>query len=162
MAEVTIKLEGVEELEKVLLQLPVSMRKKHLRRAIRQGIALIRNEIKATAPVRPASVKVAGGARPGRLRRLVRIRPRKPKRGYLKISLFYPVTDSSVTGVAGRLNPKDAFFWRFVEFGTRFQRAQPYIQRATDGNFRRVVQRVISETNRGAREDLAKIRRKAA
>jgi HK97 gp10 family phage protein len=148
-----VRLEGVDELKKVLAQLPASVRKKHLRRAVRQGIALIRDDIKNTAPIR---AKVAGEkarARPGRLRRLVRIKQRRPKRGYLKASLFYP-TEGNPS------DPKNASHWRYVEFGTKNHAPNPYIARAVLRQFPRVIKKVIGETNRGAREELAKLRTK--
>ena len=113
MAALEVKLEGAEELERLLRQLPVRMRKKHLRRAIRRGIVLVRDQIKTTAPVGVGPGKV----RHGRLRRLVRIKARRGKRGYLKVSLIYPTE-----GAEG--DPKNAFFWRFVEFGTKFKPIQ--------------------------------------
>lgn len=157
MAALTVKLEGVDELQRALKRLPVSLRKKHLRRATRQGIALIRNDIKATAPQRPSSPRFKDRPKPGRLKRLIRILPRRPRRGYLKISLFYPVLRELGT----TNDPKNAFYWRFVEFGTKHQPANPFVQRAADRNFRRVLTKVIAETNRGVRGELAKLRTRA-
>ncbi len=151
MAAVEVKLEGVEELEILLKQLPMKMRRKHLRTAIRRGVTLIRNDIKSTAPVRAAGTASKNRPKPGRLRRLVRIRPRRPRRGYIKISLFYP------TG-SGLNDPKDAFYWRFVVDGTKHHPANDYITRSVDRNFRRVLTTVIRETNIGVRAELAKLK----
>lgn len=154
-SRVEVKVDGIEEIEKMLRRLPASVSKKHMRRATRQGISLIRNHIKANAPVRAKADKTYRDGRkrpkPGRLRRLVRIRSRRGKRGYLKFSLFYPVPDDTQGD-----NPKNAFYWRFVEFGTKFISANPFIQRAVDRNFGAVVRKVITETNKGLREELAK------
>ena len=155
-AAVELKLEGAAALRELLKQLPPAVGKKHMRRAIRQGIALVRNEIKTTAPVR-TKVKQRGKgatrARPGRLRRLVRIKARRGKRGYLKVSLLYP-TEGDAN------NPKNAFYWRFVEEGTRFMPGVHYIQRAADSNFQAIVRKVITETSNGVREEIAKARGK--
>ena len=154
MAAVEVKIQGAEELEKMLLALPKRLRVKHLRRAIRRGISLTRDDIKANAPVRSTGdVAYRKGARrpkPGRLRRLVRIKARRGKRGYLKVSLFYPVEG------AGN-NPKNAFYHRFVRDGTRNMRGNDYVMRSADTTFPRVVAIVIAETNTGVREELAKL-----
>ncbi len=158
-AGIGIKIEGVDEVRKLMKRLPASVSKKHMRRAIRQGIALVRNHIKANAPVRTTENKTYRKGRkrprPGRLRRLIRIRPRRGKRGYMKVSLFYPVPEGSEGN-----DPKNAFYWRFVEFGTKRITANPFIQRAVDRNFSGVVRKVINETNRGLREELAKVKTK--
>jgi len=154
---VSLELEGATEVVKMLKALPPSVGKKHMRRAIRQGIILVRTTIKATAPQR-SSAKSRGvrkgqkQTRPGRLRRLVRVKARRGKRGYLKVSLMYPTEGTSD-------NPKNAFYWRFVEFGTRIQQANPYIQRAVDLNFQGILRHVINETNKGLREELNKVKR---
>ena len=156
-AAITMKLEGAGALRELLKQLPASVGKKHMRRAIRQGIALVRNDIKANAPVR-TKVKQSGrkgGTRPkpGRLRRLVRIKARRGKRGYLKVSLLYP-TEGDTN------NPKNAFYWRFVEEGTKFMAGTHYVQRAADANFQPILRKVITETTAGVREEINKSRGK--
>ncbi len=157
MAAVEIKIQGAEELEKMLKQLPKRLRVKHLRRAIRRGISLTRDDIKATAPVRPAGEAAyrrgTNRPKPGRLRRLVRIKARRGKRGYLKVSLFYP------TEGAGN-NPKNAFYHRFVRDGTRFIQANDFVERSANTTFPRVVGIVIAETNAGVREEINKLKGK--
>lgn len=156
-ANIELKLEGADEVIKMLKQVPATVGKKHMRRAIRQGIVLVRTTIKATAPQRSTTGAKRGvrkgqkQTRPGRLRRLVRVRARRGKRGYLKVSLFYPTEGTSD-------NPKNAFYWRFVEFGTINQPANPYIQRAVDINFQGILRHVINETNKGLREEINKLK----
>ena len=160
---IQVKLDGAEELVKLLKQVPRTVGKKHMRRAIRQGIVMVRQTIKATAPIRSGASRrgVRRGqkqARPGRLRRLVRVRSRRGKRGYLKVSLSYPTEGRSD-------DPKNAFYWRFVVDGFvhtngTFIQGNDYIQRAVDINFRAILRHVIRETNAGVREELAKNRTK--
>ncbi len=157
MAAVEVKLQGVEELEKLLDQLPPRLRKKHWRRAIRRGIALVRDDIKQTAPMREPGTAGKNRPKPGRLRRLVRIRPRRPKRGYLKISLFYPVLKELGT----TNDPKNAFYWRFVVDGTRFMPANDFVKRSVDSKFTSVLATVIAETNAGVREEINKMKASA-
>jgi HK97 gp10 family phage protein len=138
-----IELTGFEELDRAFKVIPPKLRRKALRTAMRRGIVLIRDEVKQTAPIRQSTkvIKYQDGVRPkpGRLRRLVRVKPRRPKRGYMKVSLLYP------TQGAGN-DPKNAFYWRFIEFGTRHFPARAYIRRATSKNFGKVVQTINRET----------------
>lgn len=154
MPAVEIRLQGVEELEKLLNQLTPALRRKHWRRAIRRGISLVRDDIKQTAPVREPGTASKKRPKPGRLRRLVKIRPRRPKRGYLKISLFYPVLKELGT----TNDPKNAFYWRFVVDGTRFMPANDFIRRSVDSKFNAVLIKVIAETNAGVREEIQKMK----
>lgn len=153
-----VKLEGVEELQSAFKRLPPAVAKKHMRTAIRRGIVLVRTEIKAIAPIRAAQSKrgVRRGqkaAKPGRLRRLVRVKSRRGKRGYLKISLQYPTEGTSD-------NPKNAFYHRFVRDGFRHTSGviisgNDFVQKAVDQKFLQIVSTVIREANIGAKEALA-------
>lgn len=153
-----MKLEGVEELQKAMRLLPPSVGKKHMRRAIRRGIVLVRDTIKATAPIRSAASKRGvrrkqKAVKPGRLRRLVRVKARRGKRGYLKVSLLYPTEGTSD-------NPKNAFYHRFVRDGFRHTSGviiagNDYVQKAVDQKFITIVQTVIREANQGVKEALA-------
>jgi HK97 gp10 family phage protein len=131
--------EGLGDVQRLLKQLPPRMRSKHVRKATRQAIALVRNDIKARAPVGEL----------GRLVKLVRIRPRRGKRGYQKASLEY-----RTEGSAG--DPKNAFFWRFLEFGTKHIPAQPFVFPAADRQFKRVVRKVQDAVRVGVREEVRK------
>lgn len=159
MASVTNRVEGAEELAKALRQLPVRARKKHLRRGLRRGITLIRDEIRATAPVRPP--QMPSSHKPGLLRRAIRVRPRRARSGYIKVSLYYP-RHGRTTGnktSAGRYDPKDPFYWRFVVDGTRFMAANDYITRSADTRFSQVISRVTKEMRASVEEEMAKLRR---
>ena len=151
MADFRMELKGAEELRRAMEKLGPQLTKKHLRRAIRQGISLVRDTIKLTAPQRePDGMK----PRPGRLSRLVRVKPRRGKRGYLKVSLIYPTEGEPD-------DAKNASHWRFIEFGTRHVVANPYITRAAISNFRRILRHVIRETDRGIKVELDKLRTQA-
>jgi HK97 gp10 family phage protein len=153
-----VKIDGVEELQKAMAKLPANVAKKHMRTAIRRGIVLVRDHIKANAPIRTQASRrgVRRGqkaAKPGRLRRLVRVKSRRGKRGYLKVSLQYPTEGRSD-------DPKNAFYWRFVVDGFTHTNGQQipgndYIQKAVDQRFLAIISTVISETNKGVRESLA-------
>jgi len=146
-----VKLRGFDDVERLLKQLEPKMRSKHLRRGVRQAISVVRDDIKRTAPIRssPPLIQKRGEKppKPGRLRRLVRVRARRGKRGYLKVSLIYPTSE----------NPNDnknAAHWRFVEFGTKHVRANPYIFRSVKRQFRRVLRKLTDSIRVGVREEI--------
>ena len=158
MAELArVNIDGTEELLKAMRRLPPNVAKKHMRTAIRRGIVLVRDHIKQNAPIRAAQTKrgVRRGqkaAKPGRLRRLVRVKSRRGKRGYLKISLQYPTVGKSD-------DPKNAFYHRFVRDGFvhtsgKFISGNDYVQRAADQRFLAIIATVIRETDKGVRESL--------
>ena len=150
-------IQAIDDLNKLLEQLTPKLRKKTLRRAVRKAIVVTRDDIKATAPIRQSHkvVKYRKGIdrpKPGRLRRLVRVKARRGKRTYLKVSLFYP------TEGAGN-DPKNAFYWRFLEDGTKHMPAQPYILPAVDRTFNRVIRVMTGETRAGIAAELRALRR---
>ncbi len=151
MAELDLRTVNVGNLDHLLRTLPRKMTNKHVRRATRQGAAMVRDRIKQIAPVRDRrNLGYRKGNRrppPGRLRRLVRSKGRRGKRTYTKASVFYP------TEGAGH-DRKNAFYWRFVNFGTRHMPPQPYIDVAAAQMFRPVVRHTVKEVNTGIRVEM--------
>ncbi len=132
----------ISRLSNAFEKLPRNVRKKTLRRTTRQGASVIRDDIKKTAPVRTPDGKKP---RPGRLRRLIRVKPRRGGRTWLKVSLIYPRGTS-------RDDPKAAFYWRFLEFGTKKMQAKRYIFKSGRRNFKRVLGRMA----KGVEDQVAK------
>lgn len=146
--------QGIKELDTALKTLPKGMRKNYLRKALRRGGAIVRDKVKSKAPV--GQGPTAKGLKHGRLKRLVRTKARRGGRTYVKVSVFYPKTDARQTGIAGRKNPRDAFYWKFVEFGTRFFPAQPYIRPVVDSSRAQVLRVSIQAVNEGVQKEFAK------
>lgn len=89
----TVKLEGLKDLNKALQELDGKLATKINRRAISRGAQVIRKEMRALAP-----------RKTGDLRRELRYKIRKSK---------------EKTGFSGSVGPtKKAFYARFIEFGT--------------------------------------------
>ena len=156
-------IQAIDDLNKLLEQLTPKLRKKVLRRAVRRSIAITRDDIKATAPIRQSGRVIAyrkGERRPkpGRLRRLVRIKARRGKRTYLKVSLFYP------TEGAGN-DPKNAFYWRFINDGFvnkwsgEWIPGTHYVIKSVDRTFNRVIRVMTGETRAGIAAELRALRR---
>ena len=108
---IEIELEGARELEQQLDTLGQGVRNKVIRDALRQAVKLLETETKSRAPVRT-----------GTLRRAIHTRVKMSKQqaeAYLSIS-------------EGHTERHDAFYWRYVEHGTRRAPAQPFIRPAFD------------------------------
>lgn len=155
---VTMKLEGVEAITKAFKLLPPRMVKKHLRRSVNQGAALIRDLARQRAPVGT-----------GKLRKNIISKGRRGKRTYLKSSVMIRVgprtqqhdiaTGKFMGGGDFRNDPKDSFYWRFIERGTKHFAAKPFIRPAVDSGFSRVVNKITKATTRGIINELQATKR---
>jgi HK97 gp10 family phage protein len=127
----SVDVNGLKELDAALKQLPDRIARNVLRGAVRAGAAEIRNEAKLKAPVYTGKVS-EGHPRPGTLKRAI----------YLKqaSALSSLVQQTFVVGVRNgpKVNRKtkvkdygsDAFYWRWVEFGTQKMAARPFLRPA--------------------------------
>jgi HK97 gp10 family phage protein len=153
-----MKLQGADELLKAMRQVEPKLRKKHLRRAVTQGAAQVRNEVRRRAPVNT-----------GRLKRNIISKGRRGKRTYVKSSVFvrtaereqeHDISTGQFMATTGkkesRSDPKDAYYWIFIERGTKHRPATPFIRPAVAAKFKPVVNHVINETNKGIRSEIRK------
>lgn len=122
---VTVKVEGLRELHRRMAQLAPNVAAKHLRAATTGAAVVVRDAIKQRAPQYTGSV-AAGHPPPGTLKRAIAIR--RSKRGSTKSRAHYEVfvrhwgrsgktKKQTAAGVAA-YSKYDAYYWRFVEFGT--------------------------------------------
>lgn len=103
----TMKLEGFESLQRALVQAPALV-KVHASGAIDVSTTSLASRARAKAPV---------------------------KTGALKKAIVASRVRTGLTGTVGLgEGPADGprFYWRFVEFGTVHQRAQPFFRPAAD------------------------------
>lgn len=128
--EITIRLEGVEELVRALKAAPGKIRRRAVRQALRKAGAVIRSDAKARAPVLMVRTPFRT---PGTVKRRISVRPSKFARQAGDEGVFVGVkplrgsADTRRYGKAGARNPNDPFYWRFLEFGTRKMRARPFL-----------------------------------
>ena len=116
----SIQIDGMEELTNILGNIAV----RDARNLNRATIHTIATEIKKESRLR--APRDTGTLRKGIV--AVRRRPRNPDR---------PFSDVNVTGGHGAKH--DAFYWRFVEYGTVKKSARPFIQPAIQDVRPRVV-----------------------
>lgn len=127
---VSVSVHGLDELERRLMELPEAVAGKALQTAVNAGARVIKEEAMARAPV--GSVphwigRKAKGKRvePGNLRRYIR---NKKMRG----SKFSAASAVYWSG--------NAFYGKFLEFGTSKMKAQPFLRAATDTKWQAAVE----------------------
>lgn len=112
---VTVQVEGLEELNRNLLDLGDKLAKQYIRKAAKEAADLFVQDAKRRAPVLKKPVR---GRQPGALRD----------------SIIAKVSLTKKNGLVVRIGPdKKVFYARFVEFGTSKMAAKPYMRPAWDG-----------------------------
>lgn len=113
---VTAKVEGLRELDRDLRALGPSLARGGLRAAVNAGAQVIKKAAQAFAPVLT-----------GRLSRKA-IYVRRAKELSNNYSQNYVVAVR--TGTKHAKKDRDAYYWWFLEFGTRFMAAMPFMRPA--------------------------------
>jgi HK97 gp10 family phage protein len=136
-----IKLEGFKELADALAKLPRELADKELRNATSRAAATVRNEARRIA--------IAKGFNPaGKVVRNIYVgRDRQYDSGVGRMGARYYVTVRSgvrrfknkKTGQWTKDYSKDAFYWRFHEFGTKFLTARPFLRPAFDSTMNQSI-----------------------
>lgn len=133
----TIQITGLADLEKRLLDFPDKIARNILAGAIRAGAVTIQKEARQIAPTstEPHAVGKKGQknyieqVQPGHLKKNIKVRlaPRKSR----TVPIEYWVYVS-----------KQAWYWRFVEFGTSKMAAKPFMRSSFDSQKEVAVERI--------------------
>lgn len=128
-----IRVEGLDQLLKNMQQLPRELVSKNgglVRSALFKATKLVREEVRARAPVDTGNLQ----------RNVIAVRDRDPKASGASERYVVAVRKKRYTKAAkekavknkkGKINYRasgDAYYWRFVEFGTQNNRAQPFLR----------------------------------
>ena len=119
---------GLKELQKALSELPKNIAKNVLRGAVNAGASVIRKEVSVRAPVYTGPVS-KGHPPPGTLKRAIYQKQIRERSTAQKQTFFVGVRQ----GKSAKKTKKgmvDAFYARFVEFGTAKQVAKPFMRPA--------------------------------
>ena len=123
-----IKLEGFDELAKKLREIVPAMRKRVVRNALAAGARLVRDEARRNAPV--LQLKNASPYRAaGTVKKAISARVSKVARRAGDIGAFVNVRPAKA-GQRGSKSPRDSFYWRFLEFGTRKMAKREFLKPA--------------------------------
>lgn len=138
MAE-TVKLDGLDDLNRAIKELTGDLRRKVARAALRDAAKPIQRAAVAAAPV----LKGEHPYRlPGTLKRSILVKASKRFNGRDgEVGVYIAVRKrKGLGGKAGARNPFDPFYWRFQEFGTRKMAARPFMGPAFNAHARNAIQ----------------------
>lgn len=123
---VTAQVRGLPELKQALGELPRTLRRKVLMKALRAAAKVVLVAARQSAPVLKDSLPNEYRKR-GTLRRRLTIRTSKVARSQGNVGVFVNVKPLRPGGTQ---NPNDPYYWRFVEFGTKAHFIKPKNRRA--------------------------------
>lgn len=106
MADLSVEIVGLKELDRALQELAWPAARRALRKGMRQGANVVRDEARAKAPVRT-----------GNLKRKIRTRERSEEAGNMRFAVEVP---------------RGAFYGLFLEYGTSKMAAKPFMRPAAE------------------------------
>nr|UJL11740.1 HK97 gp10 family phage protein [Escherichia coli] len=137
---------GLEDISRDLQLLSGAENNRVLREATRAGANVLKEEVVSRAPVRR-----------GKLRRNVVVLSRRSRDGGMESGVHIrgvnPDTGNSDNTMKAD-NPRNAFYWRFVEMGTVNMPPHPFVRPAFDVRSEQAAQVAIARMNRAIDEVL--------
>ena len=129
----TVHIEGLKELDRALQQLPERLARNGLRASVYAGAKVVRDEAKFRAP---KAAKSLGPNQPpsGTLKRSVIMKQIRELSGQDRQTFFVTVRHGKKYRKQGKKgnHSQDAWYWRFIEFGTRKMAAHPFLRPALE------------------------------
>ena len=161
---VTVQIKGLLELQKALLGLPLEIRGKPLNSAVLAGAKVIRAQaISNAAPLRKTGVLEANivtmrsrtGTGLGRAEYAVGVKKTKRKRNASKAK------KTKDEKLAKKLElENDAYYWRFLEFGTSKMAKRPFLRPAFESAKTGAADKIKSQLAIAIDKAAAKLRNK--
>ena len=148
MADVfEVKVDGLKELEEELLGLSGKIADQTLQAALTMAALPIVNEARAKVPIAHAAYKLYGGgtADPGWLRQ--RIVRKKVKNTANSAEVIVTITDK-----------RQAYFWKFIEFGTSKMPARPFMRPAFENKSAEALDRFVDRLKAGIAKAVTKLK----
>ena len=143
MASELVHVQGLDQLARALKELPKRVARNSLRAAVYAGAKVIRDEAKLKAPMAIAALG-PNQPPPGTLKRSV-IMKQIPELSSAERQTFFVTVRRGKKyrkqGRKGQLS-QDAWYWRFVEFGTVKMAARPFLRPAFERKKRAAVQAI--------------------
>ena len=128
--DISLNINGVNDLKRALLGIPDRLRKRVLLEALRGSTVPLRAKAKSAAPVLKRATKYR---KKGTVKRALAIRTSKIAAQAGNVGVFVGVRPlkgarQRTLGAAGAKNPNDPFYWKFLEFGTKKMTARPFLE----------------------------------
>lgn len=144
-----MKLQGFKELADAMRELPKQVAKNALRSAVNAGASEIRKEARTRAPKKSGTLK----------RALYQKQIREESSQYKQV-FYVGVRAGPTRGKDGKKDySRDAWYWRFVEFGTSKMAAKPFLRPAFESKKQAAVSAIgkkLDERIQKAARELAK------
>ncbi|MCW2485940.1 HK97 gp10 family phage protein [Candidatus Symbiopectobacterium sp. NZEC127] len=149
MIDFGLDFSGLNDIARDLEKLSRAENNKVLRDATRAGAEVLKDEVIDRAPVRT-----------GKMRKNVVVVTQKSRRkgeisSGVHIRGVNPRTGNSDNTMKAK-NPRNAFYWRFVEMGTVNMPAHPFVRPAFDTRQEEAANAAIARANRAIDEVLSK------
>lgn len=137
-----VKIDGLDTFSRALRELPKNVARRVLRQGVAAGIKVIRDEAKAKAPVYTGPVR-EGHPPPGTLKRAISAGRSNRDSGPGKevANVFVRQSKNGSVGQKGvkKYGKFDAYYAKFVEFGTSKMAARPYLRPAFEAKKQEAV-----------------------
>lgn len=152
MIETSLDFSGLNDIAKDLEALSRAENNKVLRDATRAGAEVLKEEVIARAPVRTGKLK----------KNVVVVTQKSRRRGEISSGVHIrgvnPRTGNSDNTMKAKnpKNPRNAFYWRFVEMGTVNMPPHPFIRPAFDVRQEQATEVAIRRMNQAIDEALSK------
>lgn len=132
MDGITVKVDGLENIRRALLELPPAIARKHLAKAVAHGAGIVVDAAKLAAPVYTGPV-IKGHPPPGTLKKSIKKFYARRRSSRTAICYYVGVvhgkSQQNKKTKDGTVNV-DAYYWRFVEFGTLNMPPRPFMRPA--------------------------------
>ncbi|EOC0421098.1 HK97 gp10 family phage protein [Cronobacter sakazakii] len=149
MIDINLDFSGLDEIARDLETLSSAENNKVLRDATRAGAEVLREEVIQRAPERTGKMK----------KNVVILTQKARRRGEISSGVHIrgvnPRTGNSDNTMKAN-NPRNAFYWRFVELGTVNMPAHPFVRPAFDTRQEQAAQVAMERMNRAIDEVLSK------
>ena len=149
MIDVNLDFSGLEDIARDLETLSRAENNKVLRDATRAGADVLKTEVINRAPVRSGKMK----------KNVVVVTQRSRRRGEISSGVHIhgvnPRTGNSDNTMKAS-NPRNAFYWRFVELGTVNMPAHPFVRPAFDTRQEEAAEAAIARMNSAIDKVLSK------
>lgn len=139
---ITVKIDGLEQLKKALNQLPIDIQQRALRSAVSASAKVVVDAAIQKAPagetgnLKKAIYRYRSRSESGTGRETYLIGVRKGKKAY---------ADTARNRRLNRVGKKytvqgEAYYWRFLEFGTAKMQAKPFMRPAFEGSRGKILE----------------------
>ena len=148
MDDEILRLQGFREMAEKMRQMGPKLARKHLRRGPAAAAAMIRDVARMLAPHDT-----------GEMKKDILVKRARDRRGEMSATYELFVRSGKKSRMSGRSRnvDKDSFYWRFQEFGTSKQAAQPFMRPAFDAEKEEAV-RIIGEVLENGIQEVARER----